>query len=119
MTEYYANSPVDQQDTSDEAKKKLIDHLKKTNRELGFYEWHADMISENMSEPRAYAHKRRTTAPTRNYLNGLLSAYELIYGKNKELQDLREYLLQRRVRVHKFMTAARRLYWERNKEEKE
>lgn len=102
--------------TPGEAKKKLIDLIKKTNRELGFYEWHADMISENMSEPRADAHKRRTTAPTRNYLNGLLSAYELIYGKNKELQDLREYLLQRRVRVHEFMTAARRLYWERNRE---
>lgn len=119
MTEYYANWPFDQQDTSDEAKKKLIDHIKKTNRELGLYEWHANMISENMSEPRADDYKRRTTAPTRNYLNGLLSAYELIYGKNKELQDLREYLLQRRVRVHKFMTAARRLYWERKQEEKE
>lgn len=118
MTEYYANWPFDQQATSDEAKKKLIDHIKKTNRELAYYEWHADMISENMSEPRADAHKRRTTAPTRNYLNGLLSAYELIYGKNKELQDLREYLLQRRVRVHEFLTAARRLYWERNKEHK-
>lgn len=116
MTEYYANWPFDQQATSDEAKKKLIDHIKKTNRELGFYEWHADMISENMSEPRADDHKRRTTAPTRNYLNGLLSAYELIYGKNKELQDLREYLLQRRIRVHKFMTAARRLYWKRSRE---
>lgn len=110
MTEYYANWPFDQQDTSYEAKKKLIDHIKKTNRELAFHEWHANMISENMSEPRADDHKRKITAPTRNYLNGLLDAYELIYGKNKELQDLREYLLQRRVRVHKFLTAARRLY---------
>ncbi len=100
------------------SKKKLIDHIKKTNRELACYEWHADMISENMSKPRADDHKRRTTAPTRNYLSGLLSAYELIYGKDKELQDLREYLLQRRVRVYKFLTAARRLYWERKNKEK-
>lgn len=100
------------------SKKKLIDHIKKTNRELACYEWHADMISENMSEPRADDHKRRTTAPTRNYLNGLLSAYELIYGKNKELQDLREYLLQRRCRVYELLTAARRLYWERKNKEK-
>ena len=98
--------------TSDEAKKNLIDHIKKTNRELGIYEWHAD----NMSKPSTDDLKRTTAAPTRNYLNGLLSAYELIYGKNKGLQDLREYLLQRRVRVHEFLSAARRLYWERNRE---
>lgn len=100
------------------SKKELIDHIKKTNRELAFYEWRADMISVNMSEPRADDYKRRTTAPTRNYLNGLLSAYELLYGKNKELQDLREYLLQRRCRVYKFLTSARRLYWERKNKEK-
>lgn len=29
MTEYYENRSFDQQDTSDEAKKKLIDHIKK------------------------------------------------------------------------------------------
>lgn len=54
MTEYYANWPFDQQDTSDEAEKKPIDHIKALEKQVRLYRqalrFYRDQLNEAEDE---------------------------------------------------------------------
>lgn len=88
-------------------KEKLIQHIRKINRQLGIFEGYVSITHVSDDSKQIY------TGPSRNYLNGLLSAYELIFGKDKELEELESSLVQRRHRIKKLMTYLRKIYLEK------
>lgn len=88
-------------------KEKLIQHIRKINRQLGIFEGYVSITHVSDDSKQIY------TGPSRNYLNGLLSAYELIFGKDEELEELESSLLKRRLRTVKLMTYLKKIYLER------
>lgn len=85
-------------------KEKLIQHIRKINRQLGILEGYATL--NHVTERQEYY----GTVATRNYLNGLLCAYELIFENSEELESS---LVQRRHRIKKMMTYLRKIYLEK------
>ena len=90
-----------------EEKKHLIKHIMETNRKLGIYEAYTIITKVPDNQKHIF------TTPTRNYLNGLLSAFELIFGNTEELKELESSLLERRLRAAKLMMYLRKIYLER------
>lgn len=88
-------------------KEKLIQHIRKINRQLGIFEGYVSITHVSDDSKQIY------TGPSRNYLNGLLSAYELIFGNSEELKELESSLVQRRHRIKKLMNYLRKIYLER------
>lgn len=88
-------------------KEKLIQHIRKINRQLGILEVYATL--NHVTERQEYY----GTVATRNYLNGLLCAYELIFENSEELKELESSLVQRRHRIKKLMTYLRKIYLEK------
>ena len=88
-------------------KEKLIRHIRKINRQLGIFEGYVSITHVPDDSKQIY------TGPSRNYLNGLLSAYELIFGNTEELKELESSLLKRRLRTAKLMMYLRKIYLER------
>lgn len=91
----------------DNGKDALIKHIMETNRKLGIYEAYT-MITKVPDNQ-----KHIFTTPTRSYLNGLLSAFELIFGNTEELHKIESSLIERRLRATKLMMYLRKIYLER------